>query len=86
MLGKKVRKSIILTVEMSRGRHPVVSCILQQISLAGVRDQRLTTSSMRLRVRLSVRLRVRAVASLGLVSYHPLSLATIRSAQALNSS
>ena len=82
MLGKKVRKSIILTVEMSRGRHPVVSCILQQISLAGVRDQRLTTSSVRLRVRL----RVRAVASLGLVSYHPLSLATIRSAQALNSS
>ena len=77
-----MRKSIILTVEMSRGRHPVVSCILQQISLAGVRDQRLTTSS----VRLSVRLRVRAVASLGLVSYHPLSLATIRSAQALNSS
>ena len=82
MLRKKVRKSIILTVEMSRGRHPVVSCILQQISLAGVRDQRLTTSSVRLRVRL----RVRAVASLGLVSYHPLSLATIRSAQALNSS
>ena len=77
-----MRKNIILTVEMSRGRHPVVSCILQQISLAGVRDQRLTTSSVRLRVRL----RVRAVASLGLVSYHPLSLATIRSAQALNSS